>query len=100
MNVCSLGLEENVVCSTWQETELLQKGKHTGILLIQSHNFLIIFLQEREEIASIDLRRMTEFKGPEQGAGYEASCSITIVLPDRYISTKIIHLNCYYKISN
>ena len=43
--------------------KILQKGKHTGILLIQSHNFLIIFLQEREEIASIDLRRMTEFKG-------------------------------------
>ena len=49
---------------------------------------MFLCLQEREEIASIDLRRMTDFKGPEQGVGYEASCTFSIVLPDRYVYVK------------
>ena len=45
---------------------------------------LTYFKKDHEEIASIDLTKMLELKGPEQG-NYDSKCSFQIILQDGYV---------------
>ena len=45
------------------------------------HLWLVI--QEREEVDEIDLRKVTDLKGPDSSGTYEQQCCIQIVVPDR-----------------
>ena len=40
-------------------------------------------LQEREELAEIDLRKVTELRPPDPSGGPEAQCTFQIFLPER-----------------
>ena len=46
---------------------------------------LTYFKNDKEEIASIDLRTVTELRGPEHGGSFEAQCSFQIVTQERYL---------------
>lgn len=48
---------------------------------------------KKEEIASIDMKSITNIKPPEQGS-FESMCSFQILTPDRYIVI-IVHMYMY-----
>ena len=47
--------------------------------LTTSHSYL----QEREELAEVDLRKLLELKPPDQAGNLEQQCSFQIVLAER-----------------
>ena len=58
---------------------------------------LICFKKDHEEIASTDLTKMLELKGPEQGS-YESKCSFQIILQDRYVLyMSTTYMYCTYR---
>lgn len=90
VNVCSQGWKRMWFALHGKKLSYFKKVNTLTFSSMLSSSSL---LQEREEIASIDLRRMTDFKGPEQATTYEASCSFSIILPDRYDNLSIIMLH-------
>ena len=74
-----------MVHSQGKELGLLQEGKSRPLPSPRCKNnstSLVIF-QEREEVDEIDLRKVTDLKGPDSSGTYEQQCSIQIVVPDR-----------------
>lgn len=51
--------------------------------------FLFLGLQEREEVDEIDLRKVTDLKGPDPSGTYEQQCSIQIVVSDRLVKLPV-----------
>ena len=58
------------------------------------------YIQEREELAEVDLRKLLELKPPDQGGNLEQQCSFQIVLSERYpilVPNAVVSVSLPYK---
>ena len=81
-----------VSVSLWQSlTSILSSSTPTT-----SHSYI----QEREELAEVDLRKLLELKPPDQGGNLEQQCSFQIVLSERcpiLVPNAVVSVSLPYK---